>query len=106
MKINSRTNILLLLLIVICIVIGSLKSKKENFENEESKLTEDQKQLLEHVQANHQSEILQMISDKKIKKEDVDTVIKYYNEKQKELDGDKPKADDKPKAGDKPKAKE
>lgn len=86
MKIDSRTNILLLLLIVICIIIGSLKSKKENFENEESTLTEDQKQLLEHVKLNHQTEILEMISDKKIKKEDVDAVIKYYNEMQKKPD--------------------
>lgn len=82
MKLNQGTYILTFLLVVICILIGSIKPVVERFENNDPELTAAQKEILEDVQNGGEKSIVEKIQNQTIEKKDIDAVVEYLMKKQ------------------------
>ena len=94
MKLNQGTYILTFLLVVICILIGSIKPVVERFENNDPKLTAVQQEILHDVENGGEESIVKKIQNEKIEKKDIDAVVEFLMKK-------KPTTESKPKDGEK-----
>lgn len=82
MKMNQGTYILTFLLVVICILIGSIKPVVERFENkDDAELTATQKEILKDVQNGGEKAIVEKIQNQAIEKKDIDAVVEYLMKK-------------------------
>ena len=94
MKLNQGTYILTFLLVVICILIGSIKPVVERFENNDPKLTAVQQEILHDVENGGEESIVKKIQNEKIEKKDIDAVVEFLMKKNpttesKQKDGEK-----------------